>query len=404
MADRGYIDYSAPYFAEKERGRQQISQEAAYASAIAEQLGQYTPELQAQALRPLGYTPTVGESLIGAPIRGLGKLLGVESMQQVGAPRPFDIGQTQPQVAPTYPSLPEGTPPEMREALEGIAQQMGYTPQPEPITTPSIPSEVVGKPRLKTDKEWKAEQRYSDKVWDFIMQKYQTKEERKMAEAELANKIQETEYQNQLALESKARRERGVTPTEHTLMAQELESRNAEREEQGLSPVYYTDLVKKVAGFKKAKPAALLQVYELAVEQGYDGSIMSFKIDMERLKWDPLGMAQKIFFGSNSLLPFQVEREDWSKFMQDMAISYADAAEEIDREAKARGDKGFLDDTPIPEELVAQGVKEADIIKTMEETGGSRVQVIQMLMDYLNQVNRARNGSTVTAPTKPVGK
>ena len=33
MADRGYVDYSAPYFAEKERGRQQISQEAAYASA-----------------------------------------------------------------------------------------------------------------------------------------------------------------------------------------------------------------------------------------------------------------------------------------------------------------------------------------------------------------------------------
>ena len=73
------------FFRQRERGRQEITQESAQAAAVAEMLGYYTPELQQRVTQPLGQNPTAGESLLGAPVRGLGKLFGNEGMQQFGA-------------------------------------------------------------------------------------------------------------------------------------------------------------------------------------------------------------------------------------------------------------------------------------------------------------------------------
>jgi len=324
----GYIDYSAPYAAEKERGKQQISQEAAYASALAEQLGQWTPELQAQALRPLGYTPTVGESLIGAPVRGLGKLLGIESMQQVGAPRPFDIGQVQPQAAPQYPPLPEGTPPEMREALEGIAQQMGYTPQVEPTTVPSVPSEIVGKPRLRTKVERDAERVQQERVWDLIMQTYQTDQERQMAEAQLAQTIQQTKESQAREAEIMKRTARGIPPTEWSLIKDEMEK-------EGKS---FTDIVRELNAVKANKTAAL-QIYDAAVSAGdFTGTFEQWTTIMNRAKWNPIEAASKIFY-SNAFAAWSTPIEQHPDRIYQIANNMSKAADKIDQDMLARTGK-----------------------------------------------------------------
>ena len=391
---QGYIDYSAPYFAEKERGRQQISQEAAYAAAVAAQLGQYTPELQAQALRPLGYTPTVGESMIGAPVRGLGKLLGIESMQQVGAPRPFDIGQVQPQAAPQYPPLPEGTPPEMREALEGIAQQMGYTPQPEPTTIPSVPSEIVGKPRLRTKVERDTERAQQDRVWDLIMQNYQTDQERQMAEAQIAQTIQATKESQAREAELTKRTTRGLPPTEWSLIKDEMEK-------EGKS---FTDIVKELNAVKANKTAAL-QIYDAAVAAGdFEGTFEQWTTIMNRAKWNPIDAATKIFY-ANPFAVFSIPLEQHPDRIYQIANNMSKAADKIDQDMIARTGKGLAGkDVPIPDELLTQGVKEIDIVDTMRQTGASRTQVIQMMINYLTQQNKLRQGSTAGQPVAPAGK
>lgn len=390
----GYIDYSAPYAAEKERGRQQISQEAAYASAIAEQLGQYTPELQAQALRPLGHTPTVGENLLGAPIRGLGKLLGIESMQQVGAPQPFDIGQVQPQAAPQYPPLPEGTPPEMREALEGIAQQMGYTPQVEPETVPSVPSEIVGKPRLRTKVERDAERVQQERVWDLIMQTYQTDQERQMAEAQLQQTIQATQESQAREAEITKRTARGIPPTEWSLIKEEMEK-------EGKS---FTDIVKEMNAIKGNKTAAL-QVYNAAVAAGdFEGTFVQWTRILTQAKGDPIEAASKIFY-SNAFAAWSTPIEQHPEKIYQIANNMRLAAEKIDQDMRARTGKGLAGkDVPIPDELLTQGVEEIDIVDTMRQTGASRTQVIQMMMNYLTQQNKIRQGTTAAPSVAPAGK
>ena len=358
------------------------------------QLGQYTPELQAQALRPLGYTPTVGESMIGAPIRGLGKLLGIESMQQVGAPRPFDIGQVQPQAAPQYPPLPEGTPPEMREALEGIAQQMGYTPQQEPTTIPSVPSEIVGKPRLKTKVERDAERVQQERVWDLIMQNYQTDQERKMAEAQLAQTIQATQESQARQAEIVKRTARGIPPTEWSLIKDEMEATGKS----------FTDIMKQLNAVKANKTAAL-QVYDAVVASDqFGGTFEQWTTIMNRAKWNPIDAATKIFY-ANPFTAFSTPIEQHSTVIHQIATTMSEAADQLEQDMLARTGKGFPGkDIPIPDELLAQGVAEIDISDIMKEQGVSRTQAIQMLMNYLMQQNKIRQGTTAAPPVAPAGK
>jgi len=394
MANRGYVDYSAPYFAEKEKGRQQISQEAAYASAMAEKLGQYTPELQAAALQPMGYTPTVGESLIGAPIRGLGKLFGIESMQQVGAPQPFDIGQIQQQAAPTYPPLPEGTPPEMREALEGIAQQMGLTPQQEPTTVPSVPSEVVGKPRLKTNVEREAERRQQEQVWDLIMQTYQTDQERQMAEAQIEQTRQATEQSRAQTAEIQKRTARGLPPTEWSLIKDEMEKTGES----------FTDIIRKVNAAKANKTAAL-QIYDAAIAAGhFSGTFEQWTALMNRAKWNPIEAATKMFY-ANPFAAFSTPIDQHWQVIYQMADNMSKVADKIDQDMLARTGRGLAGkDIPIPDELMAQGITEKDIADDMKATGASRTQAIQMMMNYLKQQNRVRTGPQSAPPVAPARK
>ncbi len=54
------VNYAAPFFAERERSRQEMNQRAAYAASIAEAAGGFTPGLEQQVLAPLGQYPTIG--------------------------------------------------------------------------------------------------------------------------------------------------------------------------------------------------------------------------------------------------------------------------------------------------------------------------------------------------------
>jgi hypothetical protein len=156
------VPSSEEYFRQQQLSDQNVNQRAAYASAIAEALGQYTPQLEQEALLPLAQRPTVAENLLSAPVRGIGKLFGSEKLQQYGAPQAFDLGYAPPQGTP-MPQIPEGLPAELKETLQGMASSLGYgQPQGKKDTLPNVPSETSGRARLKTRTEREAEQRMQD--------------------------------------------------------------------------------------------------------------------------------------------------------------------------------------------------------------------------------------------------
>jgi len=391
---QGYVDYSAPYFAEKERGRQQMNQEAAYASAMAEKLGQYTPELQAAALRPLGQNPTVGENLLGAPIRGLGNLFGIESMQQVGAPQPFDLGQVQQEAPPQYPALPDGTPPEMRQALENIAQQMGFAPQQKESTTPTVPSETVGKPRLKTQYERDMAKAQQEQVWDLILKTYQTDQQRRAAEADIQQTVQAMEESRAREREIDHRIKTGLPPSEWSLIEKYLEE-NTDKS--------FVDVMKEINAAKGNKTAKL-QIYDAAIAAGhFEGTFEQWTALMNRAKWNPIEAATKMFY-ANPFAAFSTPPEQHHEIIAAMALNMSQAAAQVDKQMLAEGKGGLGDkDIPIPEELLALGTTEADLDRFQKETGATRTQAIQVRMNYLNQQNKLK-GPNAAEPVTPAGK
>lgn len=362
---RGYVDYSAPYFAEKEKSLQRQNQQAAYAAGIAEQLGYYTPELQQQVLAPLGKTPTVGENILGAPVRGLGKLLGVESLQGVGAPQPFDLGQARQQ--PQYPSIPAGVSPEQRQAMEQIAQSMGFAPPKKEPTIPAEPSEISGKPRLKTAAERKAEQRYQDRVWDFILKTYQTDQQRQAAEAEIAQTLQAIEESKAREAEIRKRTQRGIPPNEWQLIKDYMEETGQD----------YVTVMRQLNSLKSNKTAAL-QIYDAAVAAGhFGGTFEEWSRLMNRAKWNPIDAAASQFY-SNPFQVFQIPVEQHPAYIAQVAKTLAQAAEKVNEDLLTKGGENI----PIPQELMALGITEESLSSFQNESGLSRANAIKELMDY----------------------
>lgn len=68
------------YQGRKAAKRQQLLDDAKYASMIAEATGEYTPELQERVLAPTGEQATLGEKALG----GLGRLIGVDTRMGEG--------------------------------------------------------------------------------------------------------------------------------------------------------------------------------------------------------------------------------------------------------------------------------------------------------------------------------
>lgn len=395
-------DYSAPFFEERARSKQQVSQEAAQASAIAEALGYYTPELQARAVRPLGQVPTKGEQMIGAPIRGLGKLMGSETMQQWGAEVPFDLGQAQPGAGFNMPQLPAGTSPEMAQQFNQIAASLGYGPAGERDTIPNVPSETSAVPRMKTQGQRKLEDELKGKVWDKILEQYQTKEQRAKAAAELEELKASSDYKRALATESRARAKRGPMMTEAQLIYDEAKER-------GMNP----SAVAKLWKSNTATPNRTIQLYEYAKKNnmlpknpdGTDQTVQEFTRGIKFAGGDMLKQLYRGFMESDAV--YMIPPENWMQEIFNQYEQWGTLLEAYNQENKLKSEEkqdqktlkrqGYLplmEDMPIPDELLVQEVTEIDIQQLMEDEGISRMQAIEMYLDFLRQARDQRRGGT----------
>ena len=393
------------FFKQRERSNQEIDTEAAQAAAVAEMLGYYTPELQQKVTQPLGQNPTVGENLLSSPIRGLGHLFGNEGMQQYGAPQEFDLGQAQPQYQPQMPQFPSGTDPETKQMLERMGLEMGFSPAGKEQVIPDVPSETMGRPRLKTNREYKQEAEQRENVWKLITDNYQTEQQRRQVEAEIESKLAAAEYNRQIVKESQDRVERGPDPTEMRMIKEYVDSRNEEGIATGgpnYKPLTSYEILREWQELKNSKstgkPAAKIQMYNMAVEQGYVGKIWEFEKLLKRLNYDPYKVASEIFYGRYSDLPFRPEyRSDpraRAQKIAEMAIEITQAMDIVHEQERAYGGDGLYKEPPpepIPERLVKEGVDEYALSKFQEQFGKSRSESIRMLLNADKDVKEQEN-------------
>ena len=389
-------DFSAPFIEERDKARQQVSEEAAQAAALAEMLGFYTPELQQRVTQPLGYNPSAGESLLGAPVRGLGRILGSERLQQVGAPRAFDIGQApfpQQQFGQMEaPPIPAGTDPETKELLNALGMDMGLKPHAPPKVTPSLPSEASGTPRLKTKRGHDMETAQQTRLWELYIKNYQTEQEREQIQSEIDKNRAYSEYLSQTGQAAVERARRPANVTEAGLIKDSVDRINEERTQQGLKPILYTDMIKSLKAASK-NPTARIQMYNLMKEKyGYVGTLLDFERDMKRAGWDPIQAAHKMFFAPQSTLPFDVPHDEWNEYMARMASEMAESIDVLDEEMKARGETGLMSTyAPIPQSLKDAKVTETDIFDFMQEFGvPTRDQAIEMMLNVQKRQEEMR--------------
>lgn len=393
----GNPDYSAPYFEERDKARQRVDQQAAQAAAIAEMLGYYTPELQQKVTQPLGYNPTIGESLLGAPVRGLGKAFGSERLQQVGAQQPFNLGQVQPQVPP-------GTDPQTRELLKSIGLEMGMQPAGREQVISGVPSEVSGQPRLRTKTERDAERYQQEKMWELITRNYKTEQDRRLAESQIQQNQAAAELNFSTSLLNQQKFQQGPTKTETQAFLDSLPAINEERIARGKQPWTYFDMQLKLKQASKspASKAAKIQWFELAQEYGFGGTPLEFEQMLAQAKWDPLEVANKIVHHKDSIIPFMPEHlnEDGTpntdalqEFKTQLAIQLVDSMEQLNQKRRASGESGLWRDEPtrIPPQLKASGVSMDELQQFMRDFSIPTIeQAIQMYMDVYNEQEAQR--------------
>jgi hypothetical protein len=392
------------FFQQRERGRQEINQEAAQAAAVAEMLGYYTPELQQKVTQPLGQNPTVGENLLGAPVRGLGNLFGNEAMQQYGATQPFDLGQAQPQQAPQYPQIPPGTDPQTRELLESIGLEMGLSPPQKAEIVPGVPSETIGQPRLKTKVERDAERFQQEQVWDLIMKNYQTEQQRRQVEAEIQQAQAAAELNFSTSLLNQQKFQNGPTKTETQAFLDSLPEINEQRTAAGKRAWTYFDMQKslKEASRSPAKGAAKVQWFELAKQYIPSLTPIQWEQMIAQAKWDPYEVANKIFYHRDSLLPFMDEmnnpdgtpnEEARRAFITEMALGSIDVMNTLNEKRRANGESLLWKDEPvtIPPQLKASGVTMEELQQFMLDFKIPTIgQAIQMYMDLYEDTEAQR--------------
>jgi len=385
---QNYPNFAAPYFEERQRSIQQTDKEAAQAAALAESLGYYTPELQQRATQPLGQNPTMGESLFGAPARGLGKLIGNQSLQNVGAAQPFDLGQA--------PPMPTGVDNDSRAIMKQVAESLGLKLPDRKQVIPGVPSETYGQPRLRTKTERDLERESQDNAWKLLIKNYQTDQERQKINAEIENKQAQSKYYEQLALEAEDKRRRGPTPTEASLLKDSVDAENQYREATGKEPMLYTDMLMIMAKVKKnptkpAAKAAKVQWFELSQVYGFDGTPQDFDLLLERMKWNPTAVAMGVVYSRDSDIPFRPEfvndPQALNDFIAKLAIQYADVAKEVNQEQMSLGEDDFLDGpVEIPKELKDSGVTLGELQEFMQEFKVPTLKAaIKMYMDVYKQ-------------------
>jgi len=275
-------DYLAQYNAARARSEAEMNQRAAYASAVAEQLGRYTPELQQEVLAPLGKYPTMGEYLFSAPVRGIGKLFGKEGMQKAGLPQEFQLTGP-PEAPPVMPKLPSGIPEDMRNFMEQVALGQGYVQRPQQRVSTNVPSEYSSSsPMLKTKGQRDKEAAFEKNMWDMIGKTYQSQQEQDMKKAQINNYNAQAENLRQNVAESQEKLRWGPTMSEWTTL-NEIFKDHPELDK--------LDVVRKfneaIGSGKLSQQTAEIQLFNLAQQQGYPGNIAQFRALMTKAKLDP---------------------------------------------------------------------------------------------------------------------
>jgi hypothetical protein len=272
-------DWGAGYRAEQERSRAELNQRANYASAIAEALGHYTPELQQEVLAPMGQYPTIGENLLSAPVRGLGKLFGNQAMQQYGAPQEFQL-TGQPEAPPVMPPLPAGIPEDMRNFMEQMATSQGYMKPGQKQVTPNIPSEYSSStPMLKTKAERERQASFEKNMWDVIGKQYQSQLDQDTKRAMIENYQAQAANLKQSVIESQEKLKLGPTPSEWTIL-NTIFKEHPELDKLTIMREFMT------RGLDK-NPSAEIQLFNLSKQQGYGGNIAQFRALMKKASMDP---------------------------------------------------------------------------------------------------------------------
>lgn len=380
----GKVPYPTEFFAERERSRQQINQEAAYAAQIAESLGYYTPELESKVLAPLGKSPTIAENLIGAPVRGLGKLIGSERLQQVGAPQAFDLGIAQ--EPPTAPNFPPGTDPALKKQLSQMAIQLGFKPPIEDAgVVPDMPSEVSGGARLKTKSERAISAEREKRAWEFMAEHYLTEQERQAAQADIQLKQNQAQYYKARAIEFLKKARTGPNPNEWALI-------KAEAEKGGES---YSTVAARFRAMSK-NPAAIIQAYNYAKNHNQlpdpTMTLAQFKAMWERAGWDPIKLAYQMHMAN----PFTVLEDDPQKSLAaivGLTTGFVDLSAEVDRMLVEAGKEPLDKVTTLPEELEAVGITPEMIPKLKDKYGyPSNAQTVQILLNYIRSRGKLGNG------------
>lgn len=269
-------DYLAGYRAQQQLSDQQMNQRAAYASAIAEQLGQYTPELQRQVLAPLGEYPTVGEYLFSSPVRGLGKLMGNQKMQQYGTPKEFQL-TGQPEAPLTMPKIPEGVPPDMRQFIEN------YVAQNQKKIVPNMPSEYsTSTPMLKTKAQREREASIQSNAFNMIKENYQSQLDQDMKKAQIENYNSQVEHFKNLNEEIQDKIKRGPTQSEWTTL-NDIFKEHPEMDKFEVMGKFFD----AINSGKVSSQTAEVQLFNLAQRQGYKGNITQFRTMMKVANGDP---------------------------------------------------------------------------------------------------------------------
>lgn len=269
-------DFLAGYRAQQQLSENQMNQRAAYAAAIAEQLGRYTPELQRQVLAPLGEYPTVGEYLFSSPVRGLGKLMGNQKMQQYGAPKEFQL-TGQPEAPLIMPKIPEGVPPDMRAFIEN------YVSQNQRKIIPNMPSEYsTSTPMMKTKTEREREAAVQTNVFNMIKDAYQSQQEQDMKKAQIANYNAQVEHFKNLNDEIQDKIKRGPTQSEWTTL-NDIFKEHPEMDKIDVMRNFFD----AVNSGKVSAQTAEIQLFNLAQRQGYKGNIAQFRTTMKVANGDP---------------------------------------------------------------------------------------------------------------------
>jgi len=345
------IDYLAQYKQGKAESEQKLNQQAAYAAAIAEALGGYTPELEQMALAPIGKNPTAMERLFGAKAQ------------------PFQLTGTQ-QESPS-------------DVLSLIKRMQGETEgMPTELTGP-VSGPKQGRPSLKTQKQWDLEKAMLD---------YYIKQTPSWADQqELQMKQQEQEYMktyyDALTQDALARSKKGQLPTEASNFARAMNGWLSRPENKGKDAFAAWEAVSGVIKKAGTTPSSLgKEVAEYNNAHPQDPPLDG--LQYLRLK--------------------NIAEDDIDKAA--LEIAFANPRYSVEQDASKK--KKMLDDIKLDLQLLRSDVTEDQIQRAMEGmkakgyTNVTRQEVARSLLQYQENMKKQRQKQKKKeeGPAKPKEK